>query len=123
MGIPLTGEAGDPALRSLAQRAATGDKRAQLDLGIRYEEGRGVVPDIVKAERLYRLAASDSGGALWIYVPSVKNGQQGRVEKISDSIRQSGLQEARARLEYLKASSRVVESYKGKRDREWQLRK
>lgn len=36
MGISLKDGAGDPALRSLAQRAAAGDKRAQLDLGIRF---------------------------------------------------------------------------------------
>jgi hypothetical protein len=47
------GEA-NPELRSLERRAQAGDKQAQLELGIRYEEGRDVPRDPEKAGRLYR---------------------------------------------------------------------
>lgn len=102
MGIPLNeGAAGDPVLRLLAQRAAAGDKRAQLDLGIRYEEGRGVELNKAKAKRLYRLAGSDSGGTLWVYTPSVGNGAPGRVMSLDRGPRRAGLEEAQSRLENL----------------------
>ncbi len=101
MGIPLTGRAGDPTLRSLAQRAAAGDKWAQLDLGIRYEEGRGVPPDAAKAERLYRLAARDSGGTIWIYSPPVRGGASGRVIPVDGGPLQPGLTAAKVYLDRL----------------------
>lgn len=97
MGIPLTG-GGDPTLRSLAQRASTGDKRAQLDLGIAYEEGLGVPVNIAKAKKLYRLASTDSGGALWVYSPPVGNGTSGRVIPVDRGPKIDGLHEARSRL-------------------------
>src|SRR5690349_18970327 len=82
MSIPLA----DPAwaapgteVRELAQRAQAGDKQAQLDLGIAFEEGRGVPRDLGKARRLYRLAAADSGGRTWVYSPPVRTGERGRV--------------------------------------------
>lgn len=99
MGIPLTG-GGDPTLRSLAQRASAGDKQAQLDLGIVYEEGLGVPVNIAKAKKLYRLASTDSGGTLWVYSPPVgKN--NGRVMPLNINPKQQGLAEARIRLERL----------------------
>ena len=101
MGIPLAEGTGGPALRALAQRAAAGDKQAQLDLGIRYEEGRGVIRNVTRAKRLYRLAAADSGGTLWVYTPSVGNGNRGRVLPIDRGAKVDGLKEARARLEAL----------------------
>jgi len=97
MGIPLTG-GGDPTLRSLAQRASAGDKQAQLDLGIRYEEGRGVPVDVPKAKKLYRLAAADSGARSWVYSPPTGNGTAGRVIPIKGGPVRSGLVEARSRL-------------------------
>jgi TPR repeat protein len=52
-GIPLAAGAADAELQSLARRAQAGDKQARLELGVRYEEGRGVVRDLERAERLY----------------------------------------------------------------------
>lgn len=101
MGIPLIETAADPALRSLAQRAATGDKRAQLELGIRFEEGRGVPVDRKRAKKLYQLAANDSGGTTWIYRPSVRNGANGGVFPVDRGAKQAGLEEARMRLDLL----------------------
>lgn len=98
MGIPLTEGAGDPALRSLAERASVGDKQAQLNLGIRYEEGLGVKRDLAMAKRLYRLAASDSGGTVWVYTPPVGNGTRGRVLPVDRGAKVQGLKEAQSRL-------------------------
>lgn len=53
-GIPLAAGGADSDLQSLARRAQAGDKQAQLELGIRYEEGRGVEADPEAARRLYR---------------------------------------------------------------------
>lgn len=44
---------------------------------VRYEEGRGLPIDLLRAERLYSLAAADSGGAMWVYVPSVGGANEG----------------------------------------------
>jgi hypothetical protein len=44
-GIPLVSGAASVELQDLARRAQAGDKHAQLELGIRFEEGRGVPVD------------------------------------------------------------------------------
>jgi TPR repeat protein len=102
MGISLTPGAADASLQSLAARAQAGDKQAQLDLGIAYEEGRGVVADRNKARKLYRLASADSGGTAWVYTPPVGNGTSGRVMPVHMGVRQKGLAKARRRLDALK---------------------
>lgn len=101
MGISLKPGAAAAELQELARRAQAGDKQAQLELGIRYEEGRGVARDIAKARSLYRLAAADSGGPVWVYVPSVVAGQQGRVAQVGERPGQRGLVQAKLRLEAL----------------------
>jgi len=106
MGIPLAESAGDPVLRTLAQRAAAGDKRAQLDLGIRYEEGRGVPANLARAESLYRLAASDEPRKKWIYTPPVGNGTSGRVIAVDRPVPGPGLFEAQQRLQQLEGRRR-----------------
>ena len=86
-------------LKVLARRAQAGVKAAQLELGIRFEEGRGVERDLGKARALYRLAASTSGGQIWIYSPPVGNGSSGRVIPVNTGPKQVGLAEAKRRLE------------------------
>lgn len=72
----IPGEA-DPQVQALAERARGGDKQAQLDLGIRFEDGNGVPQDKARAMKLYRAAASNSGGAMWVYMPSPGNDAKG----------------------------------------------
>lgn len=48
-GIPLAAGAANPQVQSLARRAQAGDKHAQLELGIRYEQGRGLPRDLERA--------------------------------------------------------------------------
>jgi len=97
-GIPLGPRAAAPELRQLAQRARTGDKQAQLALGIRFEEGNGVAQDRDRAIALYRQASSNSGGTIWVYSPAVGNGTRGRIIPIDRGPAQVGLPEAKARL-------------------------
>lgn len=104
LGIPLGLGQADIELQQLASLARMGDKHAQLQLGIRFEEGRSVVRDLSKAHNLYSLAASDSGGPVWVYTPAVGNGTKGRMVSINRGPRQAGLVEARARLAALRRS-------------------
>jgi len=97
---------------SLARRAQAGDKQAQLELGIRFEErwraavrgtdgkpSRGVERDLNKARKLYAKAASNSGGTIWVYSPPVGNGTKGRTIPVNTGPKQVGLAEAKRRLE------------------------
>lgn len=52
---PARPSASEP-LAGLAARAESGDPRAQLQLGMLHEEGRGVPQDLRRAEALYRQA-------------------------------------------------------------------
>ncbi|HEX9933253.1 MAG TPA: SEL1-like repeat protein [Allosphingosinicella sp.] len=101
-GISLAPGAAKPELQSLATRARGGDKHAQLELGIRFEEGHGVPMDWDRAERLYRMAATRSGGTTMIYVPPVRRGGAGHVMPVSNGPVVPGLAEARLRLEALR---------------------
>ncbi|MBP8672245.1 MAG: SEL1-like repeat protein [Sphingobium sp.] len=101
MGISLTPGASDAELQSLASRARAGDKHAQLELGSRFEEGRGVPVDRGRAKALYRQAASDSGGTMWIYMPSPGNGAKGRVVPMDRGPKRPGLDEAKKQLKTL----------------------
>jgi len=98
MGVSLKPGGADPAVQALAARASSGDKQAQLDLGIRFEEGTGVARDLTAAKKLYRQAASDSGGTIWVYTPPVGNGTSGRVVSMDIQPRNAGLRNARSRL-------------------------
>jgi hypothetical protein len=104
-GIPFSVGAADPDLQGLAMRAQAGDKHAQLELGVRYEEGRGVPIDLRRAERLYLMAASDSGGTTYVYSPPVGRNGRGQVIPVDTGPRQHGLPEARVRLDELQGVS------------------
>ncbi len=86
-------------LPDLARMAQGGSKLAQLELGIRFEEGRGVAQDLSKAKELYAKAASASGGTIWVYSPPVGNGTKGRVIPVNAGPKLAGLVEAKRRLE------------------------
>lgn len=86
-------------LSTLASAAQGGDKQAQLELGIRFEEGRGVTRDMKIARKLYAKAASDSGGTIWVYSPPVGNGTKGRTIPVNTGPKRVGLVEAKLRLE------------------------
>src|SRR5919112_1602781 len=78
-GIPMQPGAADPYLQNLARRALRyWDADAQLELGIRYEYGRGVPVNWRYAEGFYKQAATSVGSCCWSmgsagkmsYVPS-----------------------------------------------------
>lgn len=69
MGISFNSGEVAPEVQSLAQRAKSGDKQAQFELGVRFEEGNGVPTDKQRAIKLNRMAASDGGGTQMMFVP------------------------------------------------------
>lgn len=83
----------------LAGLAWAGDRHAALELGIRFEEGRGVPIDIEKARKLYRLASVTTGGTMWIYTPRM--GEAPAQIMPYDAPVVQGLPAARERLEAL----------------------
>jgi hypothetical protein len=98
MGISLTTGAAASDLQALALRAQSGDKQAQLDLGVAYEEGRGVGVDLKRAEKLYRMAATTTGGTIYVYQPPVKPGAVGMMVQMDIGPVVHGLEAAQARL-------------------------
>lgn len=106
-GISLAADNGDEALRALAGRAAAGDKRAQLALGIRFETGDGVPLDLRRAERLYRMAAATTH-VRDVYFPSVFMKTPGKLLRRYERPR-FGLPEAQTRLEALRQRRRAAE--------------
>jgi hypothetical protein len=110
-GIPFAGDAAyDDDVIVLARRASTGDRWALLELGIRYEEGKGVPVDLRRAANLYRRAAANSGGTTYVYVPPTRRGGSGYVTPINLGPVQRGLPEARDRLRALRERRRARES-------------
>ena len=98
MGIALAPGAAHPAVQTLARSALTGDKHAQLALGIRYEQGDGVAADPERARKLYRAAATQTGGTIYVYVPSSWKGGDGTVYVGSRAQAQGALVQAACRL-------------------------
>ena len=63
-------------IQSLKAAASAGDKEALFELGQRAEYGIDGKPDLVKSVKLYKKAASSSGGTRYLYVPAA-NGRGG----------------------------------------------
>lgn len=103
MGIGLLPGAAAPDIQQLAERARTGDKQAALDLGIRFEDGRGVALDLPRARRLYAMAATTTGGTIYVYVPPVKKGGRGSTTPVNTGPVSPGIAEAKRRLKALDA--------------------
>lgn len=101
MGVSLTPGAADPAIQALARQAMSGDKHAQLALGIAYEEGKGLPADPKKARKLYRAAATASGGTIYVYVPATRKGGKGYVTPVNIGPTVAGLGEAKKKHEEL----------------------
>jgi hypothetical protein len=99
MGVSFTPGAADPHIQTLARNARAGDKHAQLALGIAYEEGRGVGANPKRARKLYRAAATDSGGTIYVYVPATRKGGRGYVMPVDMGPRVAGLAEASHQLD------------------------
>ncbi|MDO7837499.1 SEL1-like repeat protein [Sphingobium sp. HBC34] len=98
MGIYLRSSATEPALQALASRARTGDKQARFDLGNWFERGWGLPTDLDRAQHLYRLAAADMGGTIFIYQPPTHKGGTGHVIAVDTGPVLEGLPEAKSRL-------------------------
>jgi len=110
MGISMIPGATVQEVQMLVRRAQTGNKRAQLDLGIRFEEGNGVPQDSGRAIKLYRMASIDSGGRVWVYAPPLGKGRRGTVQPIGKGLQQRGLAEAASRLKVLEQAKKYENS-------------
>lgn len=95
------------SLSKLACQASSGNKVAQLELGIRYENGIGVSRDVLKAERLYTRAARSDRSGRYVYSPPVGNEKYGRVIPVGQSMNSPGLPEAKERLLKLQARNKL----------------
>jgi TPR repeat protein len=71
-GIRLAAGAAEPGLQALARRARAGDRSAQIELGSRFEEGRGVPLDRARACAIYLHQRAADSGDMWIYSPATK---------------------------------------------------
>ena len=103
-------------LVALARAAHGKDKHAQLELGIRFEQGRGVGQDWARALELYRMAGADSRSGEPVRAPNysgtlLSDPQMGAVDTTQPSMARTdypgrpavrGLPEARARYRALK---------------------
>lgn len=87
------------SLYQLYDRAQIGDKQAQFELGVIFANGIGVEQDCEQARRLLSLAATDTGGTIWVYSPPVGNGTQGRVIPVNQGPKRYGLSTARELLD------------------------
>jgi TPR repeat protein len=110
----------DVPLVALARLAAANDKQAQLELGIRFEEGIGVERDRDAARKLYRMAARDSSSGTPIGFQNYSGNlldPAGAMDNPANDPRNArglapawtsprGLPEARARLAALEARER-----------------
>ena len=63
------------------------------------QEGDGVPPDPKRARKLYRAAATTTGGTIYVYVPATRKGGRGYVTPVSMGPKVEGLKEARERLD------------------------
>lgn len=88
------------ALQRLHSRAQSGDKSAQFELGEYFADGTLLAKDCKTARRLWRLAAMETGGTLWVYSPPVGNGTNGRTIPINRGPKVSGLVSAKEALEH-----------------------
>ncbi len=104
-----------PEVQALAAHAQRGDKQAQLDLGIRYEEGNGLPADPKRARKLYRLAAATTGGLIYVYQTPVKKGGRGGVVPVNLGPTVRGLAEAKVRSTAMKPLVRKKASQKDSR--------
>lgn len=87
------------SLQSVHARAKAGDKHAQYDLALAFKDGDGVAQNCEMAKSLLRLAATSSGGRLWVYSPPVGNGTSGRVIPVNTGPKTPGLAKARTLLD------------------------
>lgn len=101
MGIALTPGRAAPDLQNLALRARSGDKQAQFDLGMRFEEGKGVIVNRSRAIRLYRQSATDTG-PLWVYSPGYGATSKGMVVSLDYQKKKDCLKSSLERLKIFK---------------------
>ena len=97
MGISLEEGAAPAAIQALGQRARGGNKEAQLELGVLFEDGIGLEQNLTRAKYLYRRASKDTKHSVWVYMPAAGYKGRGGVVK-SRFVVQRRVSEAEYRL-------------------------
>lgn len=98
MGVSLKPGGADPAVQALAARASIGDKQAQFQLGLAFENGLGLERNCRKAKALFRESGRDKTKSMYLYSPSIGGGTSSRVIAIDYGRASEGLPEARVKL-------------------------
>ena len=107
MGVSLKPGGADPAVQALAVKAQGGDKQAQYELGRWFEDSTDA-DGLKKAKRLYRQAASDSGGSRLLLVPS-SSGLTTSVVGMGPKI--GGNAAAQTRLQKLTSAQKIKQNH------------
>jgi TPR repeat protein len=89
--------------------AKRGDKAMILELGKRFETGDGVTANAKRAETLYMMAATSTGGPIWLYTPGFQ-GAPGRVMSIDRWPVIQGLREGTYRRALMHIRGRAARS-------------
>jgi TPR repeat protein len=104
----VPGEAGRvAAVDALSKRSASGDRGAQYELAVRFEEGRGVPVDTRRAIALYTLFLT-AGETRLIYLPSAGGQSKSSVLPVQDVQFLRHSKDAQRRLARLKAMTAVA---------------
>jgi len=97
----------DTNIQSLMNAACSGDRYAQYQLGVAFDEGDGVETDPALAATYYRLAAAVNTGKSYIYVPGAGK-VPGYVTPIDNGQAHPGDARAKYRLALLYKEGRGV---------------
>ena len=97
----------DASTAAVTQSAKRGDKLAALELGKRYEGGRGGLPcDAGRAQHWYKRAARTTGSRRYAYSSAVGKENYGRMIEVDGGAVSLGLPEAGERLAALRLAGR-----------------
>ncbi|WP_375291537.1 hypothetical protein [Qipengyuania sp.] len=102
-GLDLRPGAAPADIQQLARVTQSGSKQAQLDLGIRLQEGRGIPVDHGKAARPFARVATDSAENRMLFVPAAGS-LRSTILPIRQGTKITRSAEARARLQTLESS-------------------
>ena len=103
MGISLVPGQAPTELQRTAALARFGDKMAQYELGLRFEEGRDVPVDYQAARLLFSQAATSRPNLTQLYIPDNSRKYGGYTSAVDNKLPQPGIPQAVEHLKRLTA--------------------